>query len=228
MTVSDVALSKPNASLKCVACHQMVKLSDLLPVGGATPPPTSREDQTEVMQGQRQANSQSHVAQATEIMDSTPFGAQGHSQQAGAQTAVGWLVVHSENAPTQTYDLRLGTQVVGRKSQSRACEIMIETYDNCISRNHFRITVGSQGGAYSYLVEDTQSTNGTYVDTERLQGYERKLKRLSPGEQVYLQDGSIIQAGRTKIILKTYGSAKGAADATRIVSGAPINKTVIL
>lgn len=210
LSVPDRYMSNPGASIKCPACKQSFR--------------PSASEGTVVQSASPSAASSAPRQDATEVITSSSPGA---SPQA-TDSAVGWLVVHSENAPQQTYELRTGMQVVGRKSQSRECEIMIETLDNCISRNHFRLTVESRGGRYSYLIEDCNSTNGTFIDTKRLKGYERELKRLAPGEQVYIEDGSIIQAGKTKIVLKTYGAATNSADATRIVSSSPINKTIIL
>lgn len=211
ISVPERYLSNPGATIKCPACkHHFC--------------PAELNEGAVVQSSKPQMASSAQRQDATEII--SPHSVEARIQ--GANTAVGWLVVHSENAPQQTYDLRTGTQVVGRKSLSRECEIMIETLDNCISRNHFRMTVECHAGKYSYLIEDCNSTNGTFIDTKRLKGYERELKRLAPGEQVYIEDGSIIQAGKTKIVLKTYGAATNSADATRIVSSSPINKTIIL
>lgn len=202
INVHERYINNPQASIKCPGCKQFFKPSLL----------------------ERNCLSQSFVsASSLEETQVTPAAA-----VSSGGDPVGWLVVHSENAPQQTYDLYLGVQVVGRKSLSRECEIMIETRDNCISRNHFRLTVERHGTRYAYLIEDTHSTNGTFIDTQRFKGYERELKRLSSGEQVYLEDGAIIQAGNTKIILKTLGAATSSADATQIVSNLPINKTIIL
>lgn len=210
LNVPDRYMANSGASIKCPACKQSFR-------------PAAMGEGTVVQSASPSAASSAPRQDATEVITPPSRGA---SPQAGS--AVGWLVVHSENAPQQTYELRTGMQVVGRKSLSRECEIMIETLDNCISRNHFRLTVECRGGRYSYLIEDCNSTNGTFIDTKRLKGYERELKRLAPGEQVYIEDGSIIQAGKTKIVLKTYGAATNSADATRIVSSSPINKTIIL
>lgn len=142
--------------------------------------------------------------------------------------ACAWLVVHSENTHAQTYPLSLGTQIVGRRSSSSPCDIMIDTPDMYMSRRHFCLTISSTPEGYTYVLTDTKSTNHTYIDTHRLLGYERELKRLAEGEEVQLQDGSLIQAGRTKIVLKTAGAASSEAEATRIVLREPIHKTIIV
>lgn len=211
ISVPDRYMSSLGMSIKCPACKQPFCPADM-------------SEETFVQTGSPRGAISTPREDVNEILSSHSAG----PRSQGASPAVGWLVVHSENAPQQTYDLHIGTQIVGRKSLSRECEIMIETLDNCISRNHFRLTVECRGGMYSYLIEDCNSTNGTFIDTKRLKGYERELKRLAPDEQVYIEDGSIIQAGKTKIVLKTYGAASNSADATRIVSSSPINKTIIL
>lgn len=143
---------------------------------------------------------------------------------------LGWLVVHDENAEQQTYPLRIGRQIVGRKSISRPCDIMIETNDPYMGRNHCVLEVKpSRTGSYEYFLSDVKmssgiaeqmSTNGTFVNAQPT--------ALRPKDMVYLKDGDTIQMGNTKIVIKTLISAASAHDASRIVQETDYAQTVII
>lgn len=143
---------------------------------------------------------------------------------------LGWLVVHDEYADQQTHPLHIGRQVVGRKSLSRPCDIMIETDDPYMGRNHCIIEVKpSRSGGFDYFLSDVKmtngiaeqmSTNGTFVNA-----YPTPLK---PKDMVYLKDGDTIQMGKTKVVIKTLITATNAQDASRIVQETDYSPTVIL
>lgn len=156
---------------------------------------------------------------ATERQESKPTGME-----------LGWLVVHDENAEQQTYPLRVGKQVIGRKSVSRPCDIMIETSDPFMGRNHCILEVKpSRSGGYDFFISDVKltngvpeqmSTNGTFVNA-----YPTPLK---PKDMVYLNDGDTIQMGKTKLVIKTLISSASAQDASRVVQEMEYAPTVIL
>lgn len=143
---------------------------------------------------------------------------------------LGWLVVHDEEAEQQTYPLRVGKQVIGRKSVSRPCDIMIETSDPFMGRNHCILEVKpSRSGGYDFFISDVKltsgvaeqmSTNGTFVNA-----YPTPLK---PKDMVYLNDGDTIQMGKTKVVIKTLISSANAQDASRIVQETEYAPTVII
>lgn len=143
---------------------------------------------------------------------------------------LGWLVVHDENAEQQTHPLRIGRQVIGRKSVSRPCDIMIETDDPYMGRNHCILEVKpSRSGSYEFFISDVKmtsgipeqmSTNGTYVNAHPTP--------LKPKDMVYLKDGDTIQMGKTKVVIKTLISAASAQDASRIVQDTDYSPTVII
>ena len=143
---------------------------------------------------------------------------------------LGWLVVHDENAEQQTHPLRIGRQVIGRKSVSRPCDIMIETEDPFMGRNHCILEVKpSRSGGYEFFLSDVKmtngtpeqmSTNGTYVNAQPA--------ALRPKDMVYLKDGDTIQMGKTKVVIKTLISAASAQDASRIVQDTDYSPTVII
>lgn len=131
----------------------------------------------------------------------------------------GWLVVHDENTRQQTFTLKVGRQVIGRKSDSKPCEIMVETKDMYMSRNHFIVEVNKfTNGMYGYSISDCNATNYTYVN----------LKKLREGDELYLKDGDTIQAGETKIVFKSNAEAKDSHQATQLVVGNSFNKTVLI
>lgn len=89
-------------------------------------------------------------------------------------------VVHSPdaNALSRAFPLDGAGYQFGRGSEGTA------VLDNRLSRNHFRVQPGKAG----YLLEDLESTNGTYLDGRRVQG------------RVPL-DGTVIAAGDTLFVV---------------------------
>lgn len=204
MYVEDSILSNPNANVKCPSCKNMFKPFDTL----------SKVQQEDILAKKKPKVSQEIISNPKQNLKEVEV--------------VGWLVVHDENTHTQTYELKEGKQLIGRKSETLPCDIMIETKDTYMSRNHFILTVKRVGTSYSYLIEDSHATNKTYVDTRRISQFEREMKQLKPNEQIYIEDGALIQAGHTKIVLKTLRTVSNKEDATRIVSQEKITKTIVL
>lgn len=132
---------------------------------------------------------------------------------------VGWVIVHDEFTESQTLPLKTGSQVVGRFSESKPCEVMIRTQDRYMSRAHLVIeVVKGREGVYKYWVsEHPDCTNPTFLDTY-------PLKR---GTTVELVDGVIMQLGKTKVALKTAAAAGTARHATEAVRDSDFAKTVI-
>lgn len=135
---------------------------------------------------------------------------------------VGWLVVHDENTQSQTYSLRYGKNVVGRLSDSKPCDVMIDTTDGYMSRNHCVIEVArNRAGVFEYILSEVGSTNGTFINAD-------PEKRLKSGDEVYLADGDTIQLGRTKVVLKTLKTTSNAGDASKAVKNSPMSHTVVI
>lgn len=198
MSIKDEVVRNSDANVKCPSCKKMFKPFNNLP--------QSLKD--EVLKTQK-----------TECNDNS-VNKQGK--------ALGWLIVHDEKTHTQTYDLYEGVQTIGRKSNSRPCDVMIETTDNYMSRNHFIIEITNNRGCLQYILKDAQATNRTYVEVDVLSEFIKKLRPLNKDEEVYIEDGDIIQAGKTKIILKTPKSVPNREIATQIVTNQDIAKTVIV
>lgn len=134
----------------------------------------------------------------------------------------GWLIVHDENAPVQTFSLSTGKNTIGRLSQKKPSDIMIDTKDTYMSRCHFTIEVTkSPGGKFEYLISDNNSLNGTFLNSD-------KDKRLREKDQFFLQDGDTIQAGRTKIVLKTSEKSPNKKEAEKTVIQSDYSKTIII
>ena len=134
---------------------------------------------------------------------------------------VGWLVVHDEKTSQQTLSLKLGKQVIGRTSafDDRKANLMIETEDEYMSRQHFIITVErNTAGGFNYYLSDNSAKNRTLINT----------KALKRGDEYILKDGDTIQAGLTKIVFKTNNNVKNKREATQVVADQPKAKTVIV
>jgi hypothetical protein len=126
----------------------------------------------------------------------------------------GWLMVHDENTPKQTFDLRLGINTIGRK-KSIPVDVPIETADAYMSKNHCSITVVLRPNqTLAYILKDIGSKNGTYLNGTKLKA----------DDMLYLQDGNTIQIGRTKVIIKTVTRTPAAENA---VGGQSFGKTII-
>lgn len=137
-------------------------------------------------------------------------------------TSPGWLVVHDENAPVQTFELRIGRNTIGRSSDKKPADIMIDTSDAYMSRCHFTIEVMKTAvGKYEYLISDNKSLNGTFLNSD-------KGKRLKESDQFFLNDGDTIQAGRTKIVLKTSEKSTSKKQAEKTVVQSDYAKTIII
>jgi pSer/pThr/pTyr-binding forkhead associated (FHA) protein len=75
--------------------------------------------------------------------------------------AMGLIIVRGPGTG-QTYTLGVEPVIVGREAQS--AKFVIE--DPAVSRRHARISRQGDG----YLIEDLQSTNGTFINAERVAG----------------------------------------------------------
>ncbi|MEZ4905174.1 MAG: FHA domain-containing protein [Spirosomataceae bacterium] len=143
-------------------------------------------------------------------------------QQTGA---VGFIVVHDENAAVQSYPLRIGPNVIGRKSSMPTADILIETEDVMMSRRHAVVEVTrDKFGQFQYLIAEAGSRNGTFVMGAK--DPMRKMK-LEPEDLIFLEEGDTIQMGRTKVVLQTTKAASSARDAARNVQSTDYSKTII-
>ncbi len=113
------------------------------------------------------------------------------------------FVMRSGPTPGATYSLEGDQLVIGRDSSSS-----IAINDAEVSRKHARLNF--QGG--KYVIEDLGSTNGTFVNGQRLSG------------PAVLKSGDVISLGEQIVLL--YESLSTDAGATMISHKAPIRTAV--
>jgi len=144
---------------------------------------------------------------------------------------VGWLIVHMEDVKNpRTFPLASNKKLlVGRKDDKTKPDIAINFEDNTdiyFSRKHLEIITENNpmNDTAKFFVKDIGtngggSTNGTFLNGNPM--------KITPLKVVEIFDGCTIQAGRTKLVLKTAETAKNSLEATQIVANSPYTQTVI-
>lgn len=103
------------------------------------------------------------------------------------------IVVANPDTPEQTFSLREGIFIVGRKASVSEATIRIETGDKEMSRNHMRIEVKKDNrGNYIHMLSDYQSKNHTQYNG----------RSLDKGEVVVLKNNDEIKIGHTHVRFK--------------------------
>lgn len=103
------------------------------------------------------------------------------------------IVVANPDTLEQTFPLREGIFIVGRKASASEATIRIETGDKEMSRNHMRIEVKKDNrGNYIHMLSDYQSKNHTQYNG----------RCLDKGEVVVLKDNDEIKIGHTHVRFK--------------------------
>lgn len=147
---------------------------------------------------------------------------------------LGWLIVHDEKAPSQTLDIYEGLNLIGRQSDNymplkeNNHYLSITTNDLFMSREHFFINAKEINGMPQFLLKDAQSKNCTYIDSKRLAANEREMIQLGTNDEYFIEDGSVILAGKTKIHFKSKSVAKTKQEASNTVINQKYIKTVIV
>jgi len=221
INVAEAVLFNTNVQLKCPSCLRFFKPFDTLSE-------LQKKDILNKKEQSKKAHKASEVSKGkeeTQILDDVKNSA---PYSGGTILAIGWLIVHDENTHSQTYDLKEGRNLIGKISTSKPCDVMIDTPDPYLSRNHFIITVTKRGNQYQYIIEDYNSTNGTFIQSKQISNTECEIKRLVRGEQIYIEDGCLIQAGKTKIFLKTPQTVANKQQASNVVQQKGITKTIIV
>ena len=118
--------------------------------------------------------------------------------------AIAWLISHTENKPTETYYLKRGKNIIGRKSSS-TMQGVIAIDDGYISRRHAVIECGNTFWIYDIgELEGKQSTNGVFLNANPV----RLTRKMS------LKEGDTIQVGLTKLVFRVnhHGNLKEITD----------------
>lgn len=136
-----------------------------------------------------------------------------------------WLIRHTENLPTKTFDLKIGKNTIGRKAMDPSYSIpdivITKDEDQWISRGiHCSLEVQINNDEISVILSDNSSTNGTFIN--------EKVYRLNPGDEEYIEDGETIQAGRTKFVLKTDQNVKSSQEASTVVQNSRYSQTIVM
>jgi pSer/pThr/pTyr-binding forkhead associated (FHA) protein len=111
--------------------------------------------------------------------------------QAPARVLRGFLVAYGTNPNGDFWPLTGGRHAIGRLGSSDTLEIPIQ--DPTVSSRHASLIVDSASG--SIVVEDTGSTNGTFVNDEP----------IGRGGRRDLRDGDRLRIGGFTTIVKVIG-----------------------
>ena len=133
----------------------------------------------------------------------------------------GWLFVHDENTQMQSFDLKIGKNIIGRKS-SVDVDVPIETNDMYMSRRHCIIEViQNRDGSFAFQLTDYKAVNGTFING-------LTQKRLRTEDVIVLNDGDTIQLGMTKIVLRKYDHLNTRDEIQSEVKDKPYAPTVLV
>ena len=121
--------------------------------------------------------------------------------------AIAWLVVDNNKSTLQTFPIRAGRHLVGRKNQTKPCDIMIEAEDRYMSRHHFVIEAREiKPRSYEFAVTLIGSLNTTLID-------QREMK---PGLEYPLKHKTLLAVGATHIQFKIVSPDKRDLETTFI------------
>lgn len=112
------------------------------------------------------------------------------------KATVGWLIVHTENKKTETFDLYEGINYIGRKKKDDKTNNIVIEDDPFVSRTHAFIKCKEAGGKLQYLLYDGDgkkpSVNGVFMNGNDVRIHEYYL----------LKENDTVQIGTTKFVFK--------------------------
>lgn len=118
-----------------------------------------------------------------------------------------YIIIETGPDAGRRFDLRGGSIVIGRDPTN---DIVLDDIE--VSRKHARLIAQSGG----YVIEDMGSTNGTYVDEERI----RAMLPLRPGTRVrlgenitFMYEAEVVEEADTDPVLPASPQRRGAAPA---------------
>jgi hypothetical protein len=114
----------------------------------------------------------------------------------GKKEAAGWLIVHTENKRTESFDVYEGVNYIGRKKRDDGANTVLLEEDPFVSRTHAFIKVKRTTGDTQFVLHDGDgskpSVNGVFVN-----GNEKRVN-----QHCALSENDTIQIGTTKLVLK--------------------------
>jgi hypothetical protein len=118
------------------------------------------------------------------------------------------LTVRQGAAPGKVFDLARDVMIMGRDLK---CDIVLN--DPEVSRNHTRLTAQPDG----YLVEDLESTNGTFINSQKV----TTPRVLQPGDLLGLGENLLLEYTIGDSAAPTIVMSSAQAQATSLVSPSP-------
>ena len=118
------------------------------------------------------------------------------------------LTVRQGAAPGKVFDLARDVIVMGRDLK---CDVVLN--DPEVSRNHTRLTAQADG----YVVEDLESTNGTFVNSQKVTA----PRLLQPGDLLGLGENLLMEYTLGDSAAATIVMPSAQAQATSLVSPTP-------
>lgn len=93
----------------------------------------------------------------------------------------------------ERYPLRIGIQVIGRKSVEKFSDIPLDIEDKTVSRTHCIIEgLKDAKDNLCYILLEKNSKNGVYLNGNK----------LTKDDELYLEDGDEIQLGHTCLVFR--------------------------
>lgn len=109
---------------------------------------------------------------------------------------VGWLIVHTENKKTETFDLYEGINYIGRKKKDDKANNILIADDRTVSRTHAFIKCKEADGELQFMLYDgdgsKQSVNGVFLN-----GNDTRIQQYC-----LLKENDTVQIGTTKLVFK--------------------------
>lgn len=217
MSIHDAVIANPNSTTKCPSCKKVFNAHELYYKNQELTADIKADINPKFQVNSGGAINQKSLALKTKLMSSE-----------NKKEAKAWLVVHDEQAAPQTYDLIVGKNRCGKEPNGDGNKVMIKSNDPYMSRQHFEIEVVESNGRYSFVLKDTKSTNRTHIDTKVLSEFERHIRPLANGEEIYIEDGALIQAGLTKIYFKVASNLVSRDAVATKIQNQKYTKTVII
>lgn len=217
MSIHDAVIANPNSTTKCPSCKKIFNAHELYYKNQELTADIKGNINPKIQGDNGRAMDQKPTAPKTKVMSTE-----------NKQDAKAWLVVHDEQAEPQSYDLIVGKNRCGKEPNGEGNKVLIKSSDPYMSRQHFEIEVVENNGRYSFVLKDTKSTNKTHIDTKVLSDFERHIRPLADREEIYIEDGALIQAGLTKIYFKVANNLVSRDAVATKIQNQKYTKTVII